>query len=80
MKKPHGSQEQRLADWLLSGRKITRLEALIELGIFELSARIKALESKGWVIPRKTVKVTNRFGETLPCKEYELGSAGSMLA
>lgn len=70
MAKKTPSQEKRLGDWLRSGRKITRLEALVELGIFELSARIKALEAIGWIIPRRTIKVTNRFGETVPCKEY----------
>lgn len=48
----------------------TRLLALTELGIFELSARIKSLEAAGNVINRKTVTVTNRWGEKTSVKEY----------
>lgn len=68
-KKPP-SQEARLLDWLRNGMTITRLLALTELGIFELSARIKSLESVGHVINRKTVTVTNRWGEKTRVKEY----------
>lgn len=57
------SQEARLLDWLRNGMTITRLLALTELGIFELSARIK-------VINRKTVTVVNRWGEKTRVKEY----------
>ena len=46
------SQANRLLEWLQSGKSITRLEALVELGIFELSARIIDLEGEGYVIPR----------------------------
>lgn len=64
------SQEMRLLEWLQAGMTITRLLALTELGIFELSARIKKLESTGNTIHRKTVTVTNRFGEKTRVKEY----------
>lgn len=64
------SQEMRLLDWLQSGKKISRLEALVELGIFELSARIKKLEALGYVIPRKRKTITNRYGEKGSVQEY----------
>jgi len=64
------SQESRLLSAFLAGRKITRLSALTELGIFELSARIKKLESEGNKIQRQTIKVVNRFGEKTHVKEY----------
>lgn len=64
------SQESRLLSAFLAGRKITRLSALTELGIFELSARIKKLESDGNQIQRQTISVTNRFGEKTHVKEY----------
>lgn len=64
------SQEARLLDWLRNGMTITRLLALTELGIFELSARIKSLEAAGNVINRKTVTVVNRWGEKTRVKEY----------
>lgn len=64
------SQESRLLSAFLAGRKVNRLSALTELGIFELSARIKKLESEGNKIQRQTIKVTNRFGEKTHVKEY----------
>lgn len=64
------SQESRLLSAFLAGRKITRLSALTELGIFELSARIKKLESEGNEIHRQSITVTNRFGEKTRVKEY----------
>jgi hypothetical protein len=65
------SQEARLLAWLQSGKTITRLLALTELGIFELSARIKKLE-ESHTIQRKTITVTNRFSERTRVKEYWL--------
>jgi len=65
----HPSQETRLLAWLKSGLTITRLLALTELGIFELSARIKKLE-ESHTVQRKTITVVNRFGEKTRVKEY----------
>lgn len=53
-KKPP-SQETRLLAWLRNGMTITRLLALTELGIFELSARIKSLEAAGRTTTSKTI-------------------------
>lgn len=66
------SQVKRLKDHLYSGNVITRLSSFTELGIFELSARIKDLETQGIIIHRKWVKIVNRFGEEVKCKEYRL--------
>lgn len=66
------TQEQRLLEHLQSGKTITRLDALTELGLFELSARIVGLEQKGYVIDRKRITVTNRFGEQIKVAEYWL--------
>lgn len=68
------SQSQRLLEHLKSGKPITRLEALTDLGILELSARVIDLENKGYKIPRKRIKVTNRFGETVNVAEYRMDS------
>lgn len=68
----NNSQEQRLLEHLKAGNTITRLEALVHLSIFELSARIIGLEEKGYVIPRKSIRVENRYGETIRVKEYWL--------
>jgi hypothetical protein len=66
------TQAERLLDWLQAGNKVTRLTALVELGIFELSARVIDLEAKGYVIDRKRIRVTNRFGEVANVAEYWL--------
>jgi len=68
------SQEGRLLEWFKSGRTITRLEALVELGIFELSSHVIDLEEAGHVVHRKRIKVTNRYGETARVAEYWLAS------
>ena len=66
------TQAERLLDWLQAGNKVTRLTALVELGIFELSARVIDLEARGYVIDRKRIRVTNRFGEAANVAEYWL--------
>ena len=63
-------QSQRLEAHLKSGKTITRMTALQELGIFELSARVVELEAKGCVIDRKPLTVVNRFGENVRVKLY----------
>lgn len=70
MSKKPLSQEQRLLDWLKSGLTVTRLLALTELGIFELSARIKDLEAGGHTVKRRRVTVHNRWGEKASVCEY----------
>lgn len=70
------TQAGRLLDALLDGMAVTRLSALTELGIFELSARIKDLEAIGHTIQRKTVEVTNRWGEKTRVKQYWIDCNG----
>ncbi len=64
------TQSQRLFNHLASGGKTHRLHALIELGIFELSARVIELEHQGHTIQRKRIEVENRFGEKIKVAEY----------
>ena len=64
------SQLERLEEHFLSGKTITRLTAINELGIFELSSRVGELESKGCVVPRKDVTVINRWNEKVRVKLY----------
>jgi len=63
-------QKNRLLEWFQEGKTITRLTALTELGIIELSSRVGELEDMGYVIPRKTIKLTNRWGETIRVTQY----------
>jgi hypothetical protein len=64
------SQKTRLLDHLNSGKTINRLTALVDLGIFELSARIIDLEKSGFTINRKKTKITNRWGEPINVTVY----------
>jgi len=68
------TQASRLLNHLQSGQSITRLSALTELGIFELSARIIDLENMGHVIHRHRIEVENRFGEKVRVAEYWIES------
>ena len=64
------SQRTRLKEHLESGQPITRLSALTELGIFELSSRIGELESEGFEVGKQRIKVTNRWNETITVTQY----------
>jgi len=64
------NQSQRLQEHLQSGKTITRVTAYHDLGIFELSARVKDLESRGLTVERKPIKVINRFEESIRVMAY----------
>ena len=66
------TQAGRLLNHLEQGKTINRLEALIELAIFELSARIIDLEMAGFIIKKERKSVFNRFGEKTNVTEYSL--------
>ena len=68
------SQAGRLLLYLQSGKKITRLAALVELGIIELSARLWQIQSHGFVIHKERKTVINRFNEKTNVTEYSLVS------
>ena len=71
MQKPP-NQRERVLDWLKQGKTLTRYEALTELGIFELSARIVELQQQGNKITSKMIKVQNRWGEKCNVASYSL--------
>lgn len=67
----HLSQVDRLALHLAGGKKVTRLQSFNDLGICELSSRVKELEQRYDVrLGRKVKQVTNRFGEKVRVIEY----------
>ena len=68
----NNSQAGRLLLHLQSGKTINRLEALVELGIFELSARLWQIQSHGFVIHKERIDVINRFNEKTRVTEYSL--------
>ena len=64
---PALTQNQRILDYLKSGKKLTPLVALKEFGCFRLSARIFNLREEGHAIITKNV---TRKGKTFA--EYSL--------
>ena len=64
------SQRTRLREHLESGKSITRLSALAELGIFELASRVGELEKDGFEIQRERIKVWNRWNEAVTVTKY----------
>lgn len=63
------SRKDRLLKYLQSGRRITRLTAFTEIGIFELSSRIGDLREE-YDIEDQWKTVYNRWGEKYRVKEY----------
>ena len=51
-----GSQEGRLLALLQSGREVTPIEALQELGCFRLAARVRGLRTAGYDIRARTLR------------------------
>lgn len=66
------SQNKRLLHRLRNG-SVTQIQALGELGILRLASRINDLKNAGYSIAKRTVKVSNRFGEPCRVAEYSLG-------
>ena len=64
------SQKKRLMAFFKTGQKITSLEALNDLGIYRLSARMSELENIGVPISRERLQVINRYGEQIRIKRY----------
>lgn len=66
------NQKKRIISYMNEFGSITPLEAMRDLGIMRLGARIWDLERDGYLIRHQMIKVQNRFGtETLVC-QYSL--------
>jgi hypothetical protein len=68
------TQANRLLEHMQQGKAIDRLSALVELGVFELSARIIDLQNAGHSINKTRKQIINRFGEKANVVEYSLGN------
>lgn len=64
------SQKTRVLHWLQEGKTLTRLQALTELGIFELASRILELKQDGHKIKSESITVQNRWGEKCRVAQY----------
>lgn len=70
------TQNERLLEHLKRHRSINAMQALSELGIYRLAARIGELKAKGHDIEASAVEVQNRFGEACRVAEYRLHAGG----
>jgi hypothetical protein len=49
------TQEKQILDYLLSGKKLTPIQALKKFGCFRLGARIWNLKRQGWAIGSRLI-------------------------
>jgi hypothetical protein len=66
------TQNERLLDHLKNNHSVQPLEALQDLGIYRLAARIHDLKQNGHWIEKKIVEVSNRYGEVFRVAQYYL--------
>lgn len=66
------TQNARVLSHLQSGHQLTQFEAIRDLGILRLSARIWDLKNEGHKIESKNVTVRNRWDEKCRVTEYSL--------
>lgn len=68
-------QTDRILHWFEDHDKLSRFQALKELGIFELSARICDLERKGFMFIKIKKTRMNKYGK-FTYTEYQLVNGG----
>ncbi len=66
------SQIKRLLAHMEAGAEITPLQALSDLGIYRLAARIHVLRERGYKIRTDTLSVKNRYGDVCHIASYKL--------
>jgi len=68
------TQHERIYNYLLENKVITAREAMLDLGIYRLSARISEMLQDGYNISKKRITVKNRWNEKCHIVEYCLGA------
>ena len=66
------TQRERIVRYLKDNGSITALEAVRELGVLQLSARLVELENEGYVFDKKREYAQNRYGERVDYIRYSL--------
>jgi hypothetical protein len=66
------TQKERVLDYMKRTGSITAYEAIKELGILQLSARLVELERAGYRFSKSCEKAKNRFGEPVRYIRYRL--------
>jgi len=67
------TQQERIIQYMNDFGSITALEAVADLGITQLSARICELQSKGYEFKKEMQTGKNRYGEPTHFIRYSLG-------
>ena len=65
-------QSERVLKYMQDFETITQLQALSDLGVMRLGARIYDLKRDGHMISRRMVTRKNRYGEAVSFAEYRL--------
>lgn len=66
------NQRQRILDYIDEFGSITALEAVRDLGVLQLSARLVELEKDGIVFHKEQESALNRFGERVYYTRYSI--------
>ena len=66
------TQSERVKRYMEDFGSITQLDAIRDLGVLRLSARIMELKQSGLPIEGKFEKVQNRYGEDVQIKRYAI--------
>lgn len=64
------TQRERIVRYLKDNGSITAYEAVAELGILQLSARLVELEKMGYSFERERITRRNRYGEMISFMRY----------
>lgn len=70
-------QTQRILDYMRQFGSITAIDAVRDLGVLRLAARISDLKKEGYDIISEQQAVRNRFGETCYVAKYSERREGS---
>ena len=66
------TQAQRVLEYIEQFGSITQIEAIQDLGVMRLAARIADLKQQGYPICSTTEAVKNRYGKTCHVKRYSM--------
>lgn len=69
---PKPTQKQLILDYLDQFGSITPMEAMRDLGIMRLAARISDLKEDGYEIRTSMEKMKNRYGKTVYFAKYSI--------
>ena len=66
------NQKERVLKYIQDFGSITALEAVKELGVLQLGARIDGLQKDGYKFKKEWHRSKNRYGEDVDYKSYSL--------